>query len=120
VVIDWTGFQVSDFRFDLSWTLLLTRAHANVEWRDQILAGYERLRGAVVENIEIFEVFACTRRLFNLTISLSLGPERMGMRLGAVELMRQQALASQRVYELMQQRTGIRIPRVERVLEVNP
>ena len=42
-VIDWTQIQVSDPRFDLAWTLMLVGAAEGWEWRDRILAEYERL-----------------------------------------------------------------------------
>jgi aminoglycoside phosphotransferase (APT) family kinase protein len=116
VVIDWTSIQVSDARFDLAWSLLLARAYGGAELHDAILQGYEAVAGASVERIETFEVFACARRLLDVTVSLSLGAEAMGMRPGAVELMRQQVGAYRSVYDLLLERTGIRLETVERLL----
>jgi aminoglycoside phosphotransferase (APT) family kinase protein len=116
VVIDWAGLQVTDARLDLAWTLLLTSAYAGAEWRDPILHEYERLAGAKVDQIELFEVLACARRLFDVTVSLSEGPERLGMRPEAVAMMRQQREPLQRVYDLLQARTGLRVEAVEAVL----
>jgi aminoglycoside phosphotransferase (APT) family kinase protein len=43
VVIDWTGVQVSDPRFDLAWTLILIMAYESSQLRQQFLESYERL-----------------------------------------------------------------------------
>ena len=115
-VIDWAGCQVTDARLDLAWTLLLMSTHAGAEWRDPILHEYERLAGARVDQIELFEVLACARRLFDVTVSLSEGAERLGMRPEAAALMRQQREPLQRVYDLLRVRTGLRLAAVEAAL----
>jgi aminoglycoside phosphotransferase (APT) family kinase protein len=116
VVIDWSGLQVSDFRFDLGWTLVLAHSYVGVEWRDRILEGYEGLVGGRVQGIECFEMFACARRLFDVTVSLSEGAEKLGMRPDAVQMMEQQIGAFGRVYDLLLHRTGIRVEEVEQQL----
>ena len=116
VVIDWTQVEISDPRFDLAWTLLLVGSYESVEWRAFILREYERLAGAQVEQLEYFDVAACFKRLASVYFSLSLGPEKLGMRPDAVAMMRQQMGAHKRVYDLLLERTGIRIAEVERLL----
>ena len=116
VVIDWTQIRISDFRFDLAWTLLLIGTYEGMEWRETILREYEGLADTKVEQIEYFDVFACTKRLASVAISLSEGPEKMGMRPEAAAIMKQQMGATERVYNLLQERTGIRIPEIERLL----
>ena len=113
VVIDWPGLNVTDARFDLGWTLLLTYAYLGKGWRERILREYERLAGGSVEQVEFFEVFACVRRIFDVTVSLSEGAEKLGMRPGAVENIRQQMDALANVYELLVDLTGIRIEELE-------
>jgi aminoglycoside phosphotransferase (APT) family kinase protein len=119
-VIDWAGLRVTDARFDLAWTLLLTTSYAGVEWRDSILHEYERLARAKVEQIELFEAFACARRLFDVTASLLEGSEQLGMRPEAVAMMQQQREPLKRVYDLLQARTGLRVAAVETVLASLP
>ncbi len=109
VVIDWAHFTVSDFRFDLSWTLVLTHAHGWAGMRDLILQGYERHLGKPVKQIETFEGVACARRLFDLTISLTLGPQHLGMTAQAAETMRAAMEAHRRVYRLFIERTGLQV-----------
>jgi aminoglycoside phosphotransferase (APT) family kinase protein len=108
-VIDWTGFHVADSRFDLAWTLVLAHAHGLPAWRGQILKGYQRHAEKPVEHIEAFEAVACARRLFDLTISLTLGAQRLGMNDKAVESMRSYMDAHKRVHRLFVERTGLHI-----------
>jgi aminoglycoside phosphotransferase (APT) family kinase protein len=116
VVIDWTNLSVSDARNDLAWTLLLVDSYEGRQWRGRVLDEYERLSGAKLEHLEYFDVMACARRLFDITVSLSQGAERLGMRAGAVTEMKQQARAIERVYSLLLERTGIRLAEVEDLL----
>lgn len=109
VVIDWTNWAVTDPRFDLAWALVLAQAYAGPALRDAVPAGYERARGARVENLGYFEAYACARRLANVAISLRDGAERMGMRPEAVAMMRARAGAVRVVTEMLAARTGIRV-----------
>lgn len=116
VVIDWTQLDISDSRFDLAWTLLLLSSYRGQEWRERILREYERLAGAPVEQIEYFDVAACFKRLGSVAVSLSYGPEKLGMRPEAQARMRQDMGAFKRVYDLLLERTDIRVGQVERLL----
>ncbi len=116
VVIDWTGFAVTDPRFDLAWTTMLAYVYAGTELRDRILHEYARLSGAPVEHIACFEVCACARRLHDIAVSLSEGAERQGMRPEVVAAMRRQKAQIGRVYDMLTERTGLRIPRVETLI----
>jgi aminoglycoside phosphotransferase (APT) family kinase protein len=113
IVIDWTSFRISDARFDLGWTLLLAYAYMGADWRDRILEGYEQHIGSGIQALEYFEAFACARRLFDVSTSLLLGAEKLGMRSDAVESMRRDITAHQRVYQLFVKRTNLNIPRLE-------
>jgi aminoglycoside phosphotransferase (APT) family kinase protein len=103
-VIDWSGVRV------------LTYSYLGKAWRDHILQGYERFWGAKVEQIETFELIAGVRRLFDVTVSLSEGPEKLGMRPGAVMQMRQELEPLGRIYEKVVAKTGVRIEEVENLL----
>jgi len=116
VVVDWTGLDISDARFDLAWTLLLVSTHESAEWRDLILQKYEQLAGVKVEQIAYFDVAACARRLLSVAISLSEGPEKLGMRPAAVAMMKQQMGAIKRVYDLLLERTGIGVPEIDKLI----
>ncbi len=116
VVIDWTQIQVSDPRFDLGWTLLLAGTYAGEPVRDRILAEYQRMAGAPVEQLDFFEVAACVKRLGTMLISLAAGADQMGMRPETVATMRRDFPAFRRVYALMATRTGICLPDIESLL----
>jgi len=117
VVIDWPSLQVTDARFDIAWTLLLAYAHMGRDWRDRILNEYEKIEGKGVDQIEVFEVAACARRLFDISVSVSEGAQKMGMRPEAVQSMLEQKDALTRVYNLLVQHTGIQITEIERLIE---
>ncbi len=111
-VIDWTSIDVADYRLDLAWTIVL----ANPEHRDPILGEYERVSGRKIQEIEYFEVIAGLRRLFSISVSLSDGAARMGMRPEAAEMMKSNVGHIKDVYSLMCDRTGIAIPEVETMI----
>ena len=125
-VIDWGNIEVADFRSDLAWTLLLTSTYGNPETREIILSEYERVAGDKIEavhevtarsQIEYFEVMAILRRLFSISVSLSDGASKLGMRPGAEAMMKQNIDHLKNVYELLIDRTGIAIPKIEALLE---
>src|SRR5205823_3819424 len=118
-VIDWTQIEVSDFRFDLAWTLLLLSSRGRPERRAVILNEYEHLAGILsggqvmsIEQIEVFEVVACLKRLASIFISLSKGATTLGMRPEAEVLMRRDVGHIRAVYTVLQERTGRRVPEV--------
>jgi aminoglycoside phosphotransferase (APT) family kinase protein len=114
-VIDWTSAQVSDYRLDLAWTLLLMSTYGNPEVRDLVLREYERIAGHEAEQIEFFEAAACLRRLVTIHISLSAGAEKLGMRAGAEAMMADVDHITS-VYAVLRERTGIRITKIEELL----
>ena len=71
--------------------------------------------GAKVEQLEWFETFACLRRLRVVTVALSAGAEKLGLRPDAITMMQQQRGAMHQVYALLLERTGIRVAEVERL-----
>lgn len=112
-VIDWSGFSLGDYRYDLAWTLLLIASSGYPQLREIILSEYARLAGQSVANIEYFDVLAALRRLYDLAASLGSGAESLGMRPETVAIMRQQQDRYQYVYGLLHDRTGIRVSYLE-------
>jgi len=108
-VIDWTNFDIADYRMDLAWTILLSSSYDHPEARDIILEIYERISGEKVEDIEFFEALAAARRLFSIFISLRMGPERLGMRPEAAELMKRQKGHMRYVSKVLHNHTGINV-----------
>ena len=114
-VIDWGGALIADYRLDLAWTQLLMSAYGRPDAGALVLDGYERTAGRRVDQIEYFAVFACLRRLFDISSTLLVGAAQAGLRPGA-EAMIANADHIAYVYARLQERTGIEIPEVERLL----
>jgi aminoglycoside phosphotransferase (APT) family kinase protein len=112
-VIDWTGTKISDYRFDLAWTLLLQRTQGTAELAEMTLHEYERLAGQPIEQLEFFEVIACFKRLFEITVSLKSGTTLLGIRPEAEEEMKQQQDRFQAVYTQLQERIAHPLPEIE-------
>ena len=108
-VIDWTSFDITDSCFDLAWTLVLAHSSTSPGLRAEVLRGYQRHARSRIAHIEAFEAIACTRRLFDVTVSLTHGAERMGMNRHAADAMRASMESHRRVYRLFLELTGLRI-----------
>lgn len=117
VVIDWGAATVGDYRDDLAWTVLLAVTFWNPSLRDTILGAYESISGREVRDFEYFEVLSALRRLTDVAVSMTSGAEEMGMRAGAVELMREASGHLRGVYRILTERTGLRLPEFERILD---
>ena len=116
-VVDWTSAEISDYRFDLAWTLTLALAYGGQERHQWILDEYERQLGHPVPGLPIFEVAAILRRMGFIMLSLEKGSERMGMRPEAVEAMRRDQVPLTRLYNRITFLTGIHSPEISRWLE---
>jgi aminoglycoside phosphotransferase (APT) family kinase protein len=116
VVIDWTSLDISDYRFDLAWTIMLITSFEGDRWRKTILREYERQAGHRVEDMEFFDACAGVRRLYSVAVSLAYGADKLGMRPGAEEIMRGQAHALGRIYHHLIAITGQAIPEIEQFL----
>jgi len=115
VVIDWSGYDLSDSRYDLAWTLLLVGSYESLAWRDRLLRSYERHSGKPAEQLAFFEVSACLRRLSIILVSLRGGAGELGLDPNALTLIKQQMPSHQRVYDLLLERTGIPISEIEQL-----
>lgn len=116
-VIDWTGFAISDPRFDLAWTLVLHGSFGGEALREQTLQGYLAYCEEPVVALDAFEVMACIRRLLDGAISLQSGAQVSGMRADAVRAMAEQAPTFLRVYERLTTLTGLQAPQLAKILE---
>jgi aminoglycoside phosphotransferase (APT) family kinase protein len=116
-VIDWPQIDLSDYRLDLAWTLLLARGMFGDAARQTILREYERRRGSPIEDLPFFEAIAATKRLGSIYISLTCGAESLGMRPGAEATMleRPQHLLAARA--TLEESAGLRIPEIESLVE---
>ncbi len=115
-VIDWTQIAVSDFRADLSWTLLVMGDLGQPRWGDRILQAYTQAFAKSVEDLDYFKVMSYTKLLASTAISLRTSPKELGMRPETVKSVEQQAPLLSMSSERIEQLTGIRIPEVKAFL----
>jgi aminoglycoside phosphotransferase (APT) family kinase protein len=112
-VIDWTGAMVSDYRFDVAWSLIFV----DPTMQDDFLSMYRSLSGRDLKDLDYFRALAWSRRVMSIMISIRYGAERLGMRPGAENVMRRNPRHIESVYRNLLNATGLRLPDVERLLE---
>ena len=116
-VIDWGALRVTDARYDLAWTLLLYAAFGNMVMRNDLLRGYEAASGKPVDQIEFFEVYACLRRLYEISRSIKQGADELGMRPEAVQMMKDSVPHIINVRDRLKDLSGIVISSVDVMIE---
>jgi aminoglycoside phosphotransferase (APT) family kinase protein len=117
VVIDWTQFAVSDYRIDLAWTLLIMGDLGNPDWGQQILNAYDSHAQYPMEHMDYFHVIVSMKLLASTVISLTFGPEVVGLRPEAVELTKEQISIYRRLSQQIRNTTGLTVPELEDMLE---
>jgi aminoglycoside phosphotransferase (APT) family kinase protein len=115
-VIDWTAADVMDCRVDLAWTLLLAKLYAGDSMRDAILRGYEEVSQKTVEDIHFFEVVGSLRRLTDIVVSLGVDSERIGLRDGAAEMIREQLNQNMTLLDIVKNHTGLELPEIRNLM----
>jgi aminoglycoside phosphotransferase (APT) family kinase protein len=115
-VIDWTQITVSDYRADLSWTLMIMGDFGQPHWGERILQAYNLAAKNPVEKLDYFNVITYTKLLASTVISLRTSPKELGMRPEAVESIQQQAPILDTLSRRIQNITGLSIPEVETAL----
>lgn len=125
LVIDWTQSRISDFRFDLAWSLLLMEDNQGQEMLKSYISKAsmsndsqqrfysENTLGRNVASLDYFIAFACVRRLASIYGSIKFGADRFGMRPGAEEIMRKQTKHMRRLSNILTSKSGIELPKLE-------
>jgi aminoglycoside phosphotransferase (APT) family kinase protein len=116
VVIDWTQVAVSDFRADLSWTLMIMGDYGRRQWGERILQAYCAAAKHPVTHLDYFNVITDMKLLASTVISLRQGPEKLGLRAEAIDSLEQQVPLLRRLSGRIQSLTGISIPEVALLL----
>jgi aminoglycoside phosphotransferase (APT) family kinase protein len=113
VVIDWTAFDIADYRSDLARTLLISHLHMSAGWASRIRETYEEISGRCLEHMEYFEVIACIDRLTNMLITLQTYDTVIGMN---PETIGQHAGDIWKLLSLLQEKTGHTLPDLAQVI----
>jgi len=114
-VIDWGAARISDSRFDLGWTLLLYSTFGGAMFKAPLIEIYNEL-GGNVDSLKFFEVLAVTRRITDLA-SVLYGDGSSGLKPDVLEMMRESRDHYQKVHDILEEYTGIRIPELDKILE---
>lgn len=115
-VIDWTQVTVSDYRADLSWTLMIMGDFGQPHWGERILQAYSLTAKNPVEQLDYFNIITYAKLLASTVISLRDGPEKLGMRPETVKSINQQAPILKKLSRRIQSITGLIVPEVEAAL----
>jgi thiamine kinase-like enzyme len=109
IVLDWSAVMPVDFRYDLAWTMVLTRLYASEELKDAIYYYYQKELGKSIENIKIFEVIALLRRLSDIAVILTQGSINTGMRNELTYIIRSEKELIIKLQDLLFQYTKIKV-----------
>lgn len=111
-VVDWTSAEISDYRYDLAWTLTLALAYGGEVRAQMILNEYECQLGHKVQDLALFEVISIMRRIGIVMISLGAGAESMGMRPETVDAMRKDREPLMRIFDRLRYLTGLALTQI--------
>jgi aminoglycoside phosphotransferase (APT) family kinase protein len=111
-VIDWTQVAVSDYRADLTWTLMIMGDYGQPQWGERILQAYSLAKSPVTD-LGYFNVITYTKLLASTVISMRDSPEKLGMRPQTVDSIVQQAPILKRLSQRIRDITGLAVPEVE-------
>lgn len=115
-VIDWTAADLTDYRVDLAWTLVLSKVYVGDSMRDIILRGYEKASHKKVEDIQFFEALGSLRRLTDIIVSLNIDSENIGLRNGAADMIREQLPQNMTLLKIVRNHTGLELPGIRRMM----
>ena len=117
-VIDWSGYEIGDPRYDLAWTLVLVGSYRGDDAAAATLHDYQQTIGRdEITGMDAFRVMAALRRVGSMWISMKVGAERMGMRPGAEDTMREHLPAMRYAYEMVVNITGLHMPELASLLK---
>ncbi|OLS26638.1 MAG: hypothetical protein HeimC3_07400 [Candidatus Heimdallarchaeota archaeon LC_3] len=109
IVLDWSASMPVDFRYDLAWTMVLTRIYSNEQLKDMFFSSYESVLGNSVHNIKLFEVIALLRRLSDIAIILSRGSSVAGLREDTTYIIKSEKELITKLQDLLFKYTKIKI-----------
>ena len=115
-VIDWSGANVGDYRFDLAWTIILFSTFGGSFFRDLLLNMYSDVSEVEIKDIEYFEVLGCVVRFVIVFSSFLNKHDEMGLRSKSEKMTPDISDHWLKVYDMLVKRTGIRLPEFEKIM----
>ncbi|MHA1211356.1 MAG: phosphotransferase, partial [Candidatus Heimdallarchaeota archaeon] len=116
-VIDWPAGRVSDYRFDLGWTLTLIMVYSNRENRNGIFEAYQAIANEQIEDIDFFEVVAILRRLSDILIVFNSNAENAGLHDGVAKMIKETISHVENLNSYLEELSGISIPAIDALVE---
>jgi len=116
-VIDWTQFGISDYRVDLSWTLLIMGDLGNKNWGKQIFNAYASGFHSQIEDIDYFNVIANMKLLASAVISNTYDPKELGLRSERIGITKKQLSVYKQLSQRLRNITQITIPELDNLLD---
>lgn len=116
-VIDWPSARVSDFRFDLGWTLTLYRVYSNRENRNALFDVYQEITGKQIEHMDFFEVSAILRRLSDILETFKFSGESVGLRNGVAQMIKDSISHVENLNTYLEELAGFRIMEVDELVK---
>ena len=113
-VIDWGASMICDSRMDLAWTILLYNTFGGSMFREPLIETYENL-GGKTGSMKFFEVLAATRRIADF-MNVTSGSSAAGLKPDVLDLMKAQKDHFLKVHDFLEERTGIRLNKLDEIL----
>jgi aminoglycoside phosphotransferase (APT) family kinase protein len=117
MVIDWSGFELGDWRYDVFFTWIILSTEVNPTLGDEFLAAYQRVSGNEIAAKSYYQVAALVRRIITIYISLKFGAETMGMRQEMTTQLRNRIGVVQNMLDQLVELTQVNLSEVERFLK---
>ncbi len=115
-VIDWSGANVGDYRFDLAWTIILFSTFGGSFFRDLLLNMYSDVSEVEINDIEYFEVLGCVVRFVIVFSSFLNKPDGLGLRSKSEKMTPDISDHWLKVYDMLVKRTGLKLPEFEKIM----
>jgi len=117
-VIDWPSAHVSDFRFDLAWTLILYRVYTNQDNRNTLFQTYQKTAEKQINNIDFFEVAGIARRLTDVLIPFKSDSGSANFNDRAAQDIKDTIFHVENLNIYLEELTGFRIKRIDELVKM--
>jgi aminoglycoside phosphotransferase (APT) family kinase protein len=107
-VIDWTQFDISDYRIDLCWTMMIMGDFGKVEWGEHILKTYASNIKKPIEHLDYFNVIVYMKLLASIVISFY-----SNHKVQRFEMPKEQLLIFERLSQRLRNITSLTIPELD-------
>jgi len=116
-VIDWPSAKVSDFRFDLGWTLTLFRVYTDQNNRNVLFDTYQKITGKQIAHMDFFEVAAILRRLSDILITFKSDAESAGLQESVTQQIKETIFHVENLNTYLEELAGFRIKKIDELIK---